>query len=97
MLDAGVADAKSSAARPARRACAARLDASRASCKLPPVSPSPERPWEDPAYVRKVVLARRVVLSIAAVVGLTLVGALVLGLYHHTTDRPGKALFGLQD
>jgi hypothetical protein len=54
------------------------------------------RPAEATAYARKVAIARRVVLSIAAVVGLTLVGALMLGLYHHVTERPAKELFGFE-
>jgi hypothetical protein len=58
------------------------------------VEPTPLHPLEAAAYARKVAIARRVVLSLAAVVGLTLVGALVLGLYHHVTERPAKELFG---
>ena len=58
---------------------------------------SPSQPAQESAdYARKVAIARRVVLSIAAVVGLTLVGAVVLGLYNHVTDRPAKELFGFQ-
>jgi hypothetical protein len=57
----------------------------------------PSEPAQETAeYARKVAIARRVVLSIAAVVGLTLVGAVVLGLYHHVTDRPAKELFGFK-
>ena len=48
------------------------------------------------AYARKVAIAKRIVLSLAVVVGLTLVFAVVLGVYHHVTERPAKALFGLQ-
>jgi len=49
---------------------------------------------EARAYARKVALARRIVLSLAVVVGLTLVGAAVLGAYYHSTERPAKELFG---
>lgn len=41
----------------------------------------------------RVVTARRVVRVIAAIVGLILVGASVLGVYAVATDRPARELF----
>jgi hypothetical protein len=60
---------------------------------LQPPSPA-SHPNTNAQYERKVRLVKRVVLSLACVVGLTLVLAVVLGVYHHVTDRPAKALFG---
>ena len=75
----------------------AQLDASPPPCKVAGVAlyrlPEPG----TAAYARKVALAKRIVLSLAAVVGLTLVGALALGLYYHVTERPAKELFGVHD
>ena len=45
------------------------------------------------AYDRKVRLARKIVLWLAAFVGLTLVTAAVFGVYSYVTDRPAKELF----
>lgn len=53
------------------------------------------RVGNDPVYERKVRIAKAIVLTLAGIVGLTLVFAIVLGVYHHVTDRPAKALFGI--
>jgi hypothetical protein len=42
---------------------------------------------------RRVRIAKTIVLSLACVVGVTLVTALVFGVYNYTTDRPAKELF----
>jgi len=73
-----------------------RLDAPGPSCKLRPVSPPSEPIDETADDLRKIAIARRIVLSIAFFVGLTLVSAAVLGVYHHVTDRPAKELFGFK-
>jgi hypothetical protein len=47
----------------------------------------------DAIQERRVRIAKTIVLSLACVVGVTLVTALVFGLYNYTTDRPAKELF----
>jgi hypothetical protein len=42
---------------------------------------------------RRVRLAKRVVLVLACVVGVTLVTAFVFAMYSYTTDRPAKEMF----
>ena len=45
------------------------------------------------AEERRIRIAKKIVLSLACVVGVTLVTALVFGVYNYTTDKPAKALF----
>jgi hypothetical protein len=45
------------------------------------------------AQERRIRIAKTIVLSIACVVGITLLTALVFGVYNYTTDRPAKELF----
>ena len=45
------------------------------------------------AEERRLFLVKRIVLSLACVVGLTLVVAVAFGVYHFVTDRPAKELF----
>jgi hypothetical protein len=47
----------------------------------------------DATYERKVRLAKTIVLSLACFVAVTMVVALVFGVYNYTTDRPAKELF----
>jgi hypothetical protein len=47
----------------------------------------------DPAYERKLRIVKSIVLTLAGVVVLSLVTALVFGVYNYTTDRPAKELF----
>lgn len=76
----------------------ARLDKPEATAKLPVMSHPPAiygtGPTRDVNYERKVRIVKTVVLALACVVGLTLVMAVVFGVYHHVTDRPAKELFG---
>jgi len=45
------------------------------------------------AEERRIRIAKRVVLTLACIVGVTMVVALVFGVYNYTTERPAKALF----
>lgn len=45
------------------------------------------------AEERRILVAKRIVLALACVVGLTMTVALVFGIYNYTTDRPAKELF----
>jgi hypothetical protein len=45
------------------------------------------------AYDRKVRLAKKIVMWLAAFVGLSLLTAMVFGVYSYVTDRPAKELF----
>jgi hypothetical protein len=47
----------------------------------------------DPVYERKVRLAKAIVLSLACLVGLSLLTAMVFGIYGYATERPVKELF----
>jgi hypothetical protein len=47
----------------------------------------------DPAYERKLRIVKSIVLTLAGFVVLSLVTALVFGVYNYTTDRPAKELF----
>jgi hypothetical protein len=47
----------------------------------------------DAAYERKLRLAKTIALSLACFVAVTMVVALVFGVYNYTTDRPAKELF----
>jgi hypothetical protein len=47
----------------------------------------------DTAYERKLRIVKSIVLTLAGLVALSLVTALVFGVYNYATDRPAKALF----
>jgi hypothetical protein len=46
------------------------------------------------AEERRILIAKRIVLALACVVGVTMVVALVFGVYNYTTERPAKEMFG---
>jgi hypothetical protein len=45
------------------------------------------------AEERRILIAKRIVLTLACFVGVTMVVALVFGIYNYTTERPAKELF----
>jgi hypothetical protein len=47
----------------------------------------------DAALERRIRIAKTIVLTIACIVGATLVTAFVFAMYNYTTDRPAKELF----
>jgi hypothetical protein len=75
------------------------LDFAKLQSKLPSMTdPVVARLTPEAVYDRKVRLAKTIVLSLACVVAVTLVVALVFGVYNYATDRPAKELFlGPQD
>lgn len=68
---------------------------------LPPPMPDPRPIPLNPAlqatYERRLRIVRRVVLALATFVVLSLIVAVVFGIYNYTTDRPAKAIFGLDE
>jgi hypothetical protein len=42
---------------------------------------------------RRIRIAKRIVLSLACVVAVTIAVAVVFGIYNYTTERPAKELF----
>lgn len=45
------------------------------------------------AQERRIRIAKRIVLSLACVVAVTIAVAVVFGIYNYTTERPAKELF----
>lgn len=45
------------------------------------------------AQERRILIAKRIVLSLACVVAVTIAVAMVFGIYNYTTERPAKELF----
>jgi len=59
--------------------------------------PVPLNPQVQALYERRLRIARRVVLTLASFVVLSLIVSVVFGVYNYTTDKPAKAMFGLDD
>lgn len=59
----------------------------------PVVVPIHRDEQRDELYERKVRLAKTIVLTLACFVGLSLLTAVVFGIYGYVTERPVKELF----
>jgi hypothetical protein len=60
-------------------------------------SPVPLNPQAQALYERRLRIVRRIVLTLASFVALSLIVSVVFAVYNYTTDRPAKAMFGFDD
>jgi hypothetical protein len=76
----------------------AAVDGLRASAMLLAMadSPIPLNPQAQALYERRLRLVRKIVLGLATFVVLSLIVSVVFGIYNYTTDKPAKAMFGLE-
>ena len=60
-------------------------------------SPIPLNPQAQAQYERRLRIVRKSVLVLASFVVLSLIVSVVFGVYNYTTDKPAKAMFGLDE
>jgi hypothetical protein len=60
-------------------------------------TPVPLRPEAQAIYDRRLRRVRAAVLGLASFVALSLIVSVIFGIYNYTTDKPAKAMFGLDD